>query len=364
VMCPLDGCDGDGVFTKPRPLVSHLLNTHHLRIHNLHHMYNSLQAYLETWASLLRQSPLPEGISKADVVDHDDPVPHHPITLITVDPEQCPTDQDLRSRLQREALERILAVQEKERQAGADMETKCLFCKYLSHSRPSLFRHMFSVHNFNIGLPDNLVNVPDYLAVLQAKLDNLQCLYCEKTFTTPAVLRKHMRKKKHFKISSWNRLYDRYYIVNYLEPGKNWQDFEADPANESGDEGGGAVDWEDWDEPDVEPTQCLFDQTISSSPEEAHDHMKEAHGFDLFDLQEKYNLDFYKTVALINYIRTQVSDHVCPAQCQDARAWESPQALLDHMTKDACFTHLPSTDSPVWKDPQFLFPAMEDDPLI
>lgn len=92
--------------------------------------------------------------------------------------------------------------------------------------------------------------------------------------------------------------------------------------------------------------------------------MKEAHGFDLFDLQEKYNLDFYKTVALINYIRTQVSDHVCPAQCQDARAWESPQALLDHMTKDACFTHLPSTDSPVWKDPQFLFPAMEDDPLI
>ncbi|RKP11921.1 C2H2 type zinc-finger-domain-containing protein [Piptocephalis cylindrospora] len=240
VMCPLDGCDGDGVFTKPRPLVKHLLEVHHLRIHNLHHMYNSLQVYLETWSSLLRLSPLPEGVIKGTVALTDDSG-KDTTDIYTVDPDQCSTDQDLRSRLQREALERIIAVQEKERQAGADMEGKCLFCKFLSHSRASLFRHMFSVHNFNIGLPDNLVNVSDYLSVLQGKLNNLQCLYCEKTFTTPAVLRKHMRKKKHFKISSWNRLYDRYYIVNYLEPGKNWQDFEGD-AYESGEEGVGAVE--------------------------------------------------------------------------------------------------------------------------
>lgn len=51
-------------------------------------------------------------------------------------------------------------------------------------------------------------------------------MYCEKRFTTPAVLRKHMRKKKHFKINARNRIYDKFYVINYLEPGKNWETFE------------------------------------------------------------------------------------------------------------------------------------------
>lgn len=104
---------------------------------------------------------------------------------------------------------------------------------------------MFTEHNFNIGLPDNLVHVNEFLDMLEAKLSryvwtypdhlsiliilcSLQCLYCEKTFTSPAVLRKHMRKKKHFKIASKNRQYDRFYVINYLEPGKNWESFEND----------------------------------------------------------------------------------------------------------------------------------------
>lgn len=108
---------------------------------------------------------------------------------------------------------------------------------------------MFAEHNFNIGLPDNLVHVNEFLDTLEAKLskwvlldhndgktlllieityNRLQCLYCEKTFTSPAVLRKHMRKKKHFKIASKNRQYDRFYVINYLEPGKNWESFEND----------------------------------------------------------------------------------------------------------------------------------------
>lgn len=37
-----------------------------------------------------------------------------------------------------------------------------------------------------------------------------------------------MRKKKHFKIASKNRQYDRFYVINYLEPGKNWESFEND----------------------------------------------------------------------------------------------------------------------------------------
>jgi len=37
-----------------------------------------------------------------------------------------------------------------------------------------------------------------------------------------------MRKKKHFKINSKNHIYDKFYIINYLEPGKNWENFVND----------------------------------------------------------------------------------------------------------------------------------------
>jgi hypothetical protein len=41
-----------------------------------------------------------------------------------------------------------------------------------------------------------------------------------KTFKSHSVLKLHMRKKKHFRIDPHQTLYDRFYIVNYLHPGK------------------------------------------------------------------------------------------------------------------------------------------------
>lgn len=143
---------------------------------------------------------------------------------------------------------------------------------------------MFSEHNFNIGLPDNLVHVNEFLDTLESKLTKLQCLYCEKTFTSPAVLRKHMRKKKHFKIASKNRQYDRFYVINYLEPGKNWESFENDvydSEDEKKDES-----WADWEEDVQESTMCLFDTQVLNSPRDALDHMKTAHYFNLYEIRK------------------------------------------------------------------------------
>lgn len=42
------------------------------------------------------------------------------------------------------------------------------------------------------------------------------CLYCEKVFKSPAVLKVHMRKKRHYKINPKNKDYDRFYLINYL----------------------------------------------------------------------------------------------------------------------------------------------------
>lgn len=37
-----------------------------------------------------------------------------------------------------------------------------------------------------------------------------------------------MRKKQHKKIDGKNRAYDKFYLINYLEPGKTWEDVQAE----------------------------------------------------------------------------------------------------------------------------------------
>ena len=71
-------------------------------------------------------------------------------------------------------------------------------------------------------------------------------------FKSRDVLKEHMRKKAHKKINPQNRGYDQFYLVNYLEFGKNWEDisrerneeellptgFDAEKEEES--------DWSEW----------------------------------------------------------------------------------------------------------------------
>ena len=56
----------------------------------------------------------------------------------------------------------------------------------------------------------------------------MQCLYCERSFRDHPTLRDHMRKKQHKKIDAKNHAYDRFYLINYLEPGKTWEDVHAE----------------------------------------------------------------------------------------------------------------------------------------
>ena len=74
---------------------------------------------------------------------------------------------------------------------------------------------MFSAHGFNIGLCDNLIHIVEFLDLLRSKLGNNVCIYCERVFSSGTVLRKHMRKKKHFRVRLSNANYDRFYVSNY-----------------------------------------------------------------------------------------------------------------------------------------------------
>lgn len=52
---------------------------------------------------------------------------------------------------------------------------------------------------------------------------SLICIYCEKTFKDRTVLKEHMRKKFHKCINPNNKMYDKFYMINYLEPGRTWK---------------------------------------------------------------------------------------------------------------------------------------------
>ncbi|KAJ2698748.1 hypothetical protein H4218_003069 [Coemansia sp. IMI 209128] len=361
-LCPAHKEDAEGAEVPARPLITsaaeltkHLRDAHKLVFKNLNHMVLLLQRYLDAWAEKLGTVSVADIASKTS--EEDGSVVYH------IDAASCPTDRSIRELVQKANLEAILLVQENERRREALEPRKCLFCKNTCDTRSSLFRHGYREHNFNIGLPDNLVNVNEFLHILESKLASLQCLYCEKTFTSAAVLRKHMRKKKHFKISSHNRLYDRFYIVNYVEPGKSWEAIENEKTDSDAEEADHKDDsWNDWDEKADLPAQSLFDSHVASSVEECLEYMKREYSFDLLKVKSEHALDFYKTVALVNIVRRSTALNACFACCAKL---DSAKELAEHV-KQSGADHLqpPSADSPAWQDKDNLKPVIENDPLL
>ncbi|ORX61873.1 hypothetical protein DM01DRAFT_1331343 [Hesseltinella vesiculosa] len=350
INCPFDDCSAVAPFLDTTALVQHIKQEHQLSFSNLHHMYMALDPYLQRWASIFRKDPASKK-DNASFRDEDN--------VYVIGPHCSELDLSIREDIQRAKLNEILECQQRERDVDSQQPRKCLFCKIVCDSRTPLFKHMFNEHNFNIGLADNLVNVNEFLNLLETKLTKLQCLYCEKTFTSPAVLRKHMRKKKHFKIASKNRQYDRFYVINYLEPGKNWETFEHD--HDDSDDGKKEESWADWEEEVSEPTMCLFDEHVLPHPKDALKHMASAHGFDLNALRKEKGYDFYKTIVLINYIRHCSSLNQC-FSCGEVVPEFS--RLVPHLEIKGCLHAFVSPDAEFWKDPRYMLPIYENDPLL
>jgi hypothetical protein len=51
------------------------------------------------------------------------------------------------------------------------LKNKLFFFFFFASIRDDLFQHMFAEHHFNIGRPDNLVNIQELLDILQQKID-------------------------------------------------------------------------------------------------------------------------------------------------------------------------------------------------
>lgn len=225
---------------QKQELLRHLLAEHKFVIAEVH-LISSLPAYLAYWRRKFDSKSVEAFCTKmrATVAGEE-----QEFTFLS---DVLPEDKELRRRLQEERLEQVLAVHEFERQ-DTSFQRGCLFCRQDFNRAKDLFNHMAFDHNFSVGQPDNLVFVSRFLDMIEEKLEALLCLHCEKVFKSRDVLKEHMRKKQHKQLNPRNRVWDQFYLVNYLEFGRSWEDAAREEEEVTGWDPGeqGDAEWGEW----------------------------------------------------------------------------------------------------------------------
>ncbi|XP_029397046.1 zinc finger protein 277 isoform X2 [Mus pahari] len=230
-----------------------------------------------------------------------------------------PEDRILREELQKQKLKEVLDQQQQERN-DTSFHGVCMFCSEEFHG------------------------------------NSLQCLYCEKTFRDKNTLKDHMRKKQHRRINPKNREYDRFYVINYLELGKSWEEVQSEDDRELLDLQ--EDDWSDWQEYPVSAV-CLFCEKQEETIDKLYVHMKDTHEFDLLRIKSELGLNFYQQVKLVNFIRRQVHQCKCYGCCVK---FKSKADLRSHMEDTKHTSLLP--DRKTWDQLEYYFPTYENDTLL
>lgn len=347
---------------KKSPVLAHLLTQHKLVIADVDKIAN-FTSYMKYWKQKFSDT---SDLTEYCVVINtntapEDKAPQEKYFLLT---DFLPEDFKLRNKLNTQKIMKVLDEQQAER-VDLDFSKRCLFCKVMFHqNRASIFKHMAKDHNFNVGNPDNIVHAASFIDLIKSKLDSFTCLFCEKQFKDWNILKDHMRKKGHKRINPENKEYDKYYLINYLEPGKDWKEVQAEPEYENEDleeetEEDKEKEWEDWTEENKILTLCLFCSKSHSDMNEVLNHMKEIHNFNLQDIKTKLGLSFYHQVKIVNYIRKQVYSQKCP-KCLET--WNTKKSLESHMLKERHYG-LPD-DQSLWDQPGYYFPTFDDDNLL
>uniref|UniRef100_A0A8C1R978 Zinc finger protein 277 n=1 Tax=Cyprinus carpio TaxID=7962 RepID=A0A8C1R978_CYPCA len=173
----------------------------------------------------------------------------------------------------------------------------------------------------------------------------VNCLYCEKTFRDKTTLKDHMRKKQHRRINARNQEYDRFYVINYLELGKTWEEVQSEDDREIFEDEDD--DWSDWQAHPV-CAVCLFCEQQAETMEKIYTHMEETHEFDLHKLKTDLSLKFYQQVKLVNYIRREL--HQCRCYCCQEK-FETKEELVQHLVNTGHVMQLPEISH--WDQPQY-----------
>lgn len=355
---------------QTKEYVEHLLGKHKIVITDIT-LIVDLKRYIEHWRHRLNKQSVDTIFPK--VVPKEGEELHGKVDEYFLISEKVSEDRQLRERLALRRLEEVLQCQQRERE-DTFFSQPCLFCRYTARgNRSKLIHHLYMIHHLNLGSPDNLVFVAEYIDTLREKFNRNECIYCEKIYPDRMALMEHMRKRGHREVNPKNHYYDKFYIINYLELGKRWldvlaEDFEdATPHFVDSDEEEEEESWNEWNQDTNEEqellTVCLFCDQAEEDIDGMFKHMNEEHTFDLLDMIKSEKLTFYDRVKFVNYVRKM--NYKCKCFVCGMDDLHSFVALRKHMQihKDKLSQAIMKKRDE-WEHEEYLVPIFENDHLL
>ena len=275
-------------------------------------------------------------------------------------------DAKLREEVKILHLKELLFQRERERKQ-TDFKRKCFICDKYNHKKVTgnskyFLTHLMNSHSICLGKPDNIVNVEEFLDLLENYVKAGKCFHCKKTnvdvcrHLRQEKLRfrpKYMNTNRNFYLKPYKEFkdFDRFYLINHIELGKGWEDlkktekkaaiFESEESKFSG-----------WEE-DKPLTLCLFCDFKCNGTERVFGHMKVNHKFDFEYVTSQ--IDFYEKVKVVNYIRRVVAYFGKQEDCQ--HLWNRNQKIVSTIKKLIY-------EKSNWKGEEFMQPLLKNDALI
>ncbi|XP_015431962.1 PREDICTED: zinc finger protein 277 [Dufourea novaeangliae] len=336
-----------------KDLLNHLFKEHRLIIGDVWNIA-SLKSYIRYWGVKIKEAPITTYCTTMlmDCTPDGKPSKNETYFLLS---DCISEDKTLRDEIHRAKLEWVLSEQTKER-TDTNFKRGCIFCRMeFSGLRITYVKHLAQKHNLYLGKPENLVFIDEFLNKIEDTIRNFVCMYCEKLFKDRTALKEHMRKKLHKCVNPKNKEYDKFYVNNYLEPGKSWKDKQSNSRENDVVEDQSSEDeetWSDWKDEGIGIT-CLF---CSHTDKQFHfilAHMRTEHDFNF--QEESKDLTFYQKVKVVNYIRRQIQLRRC-VFCE-----VEVDNTLEHMKRQ---NHFKIPIQKVWDHPEFYFPMCENDSFL
>uniref|UniRef100_A0A914L3P9 C2H2-type domain-containing protein n=2 Tax=Meloidogyne incognita group TaxID=654580 RepID=A0A914L3P9_MELIC len=324
---------------------THLLNEHKVVIDDMNIIVD-LKRYVEHWRQQFNTCKIEDVFPK--IIPEEGHPLHGKVDFYYKMTEEVREDYGLRQRLAMRRLEEALACQQREREDHAFM-TQCLFCRYIAKgNRAKIIHHLYTIHHLNLGSPDNLVFVIEYIEHLRDKMTRNECIYCEKTFADRITLMDHMRKKNHKEVNPKNNYYDKFYIINYLELGKRWldvlaEDFEDTMPSFLDSDEEEEDSWEEFEQDNTDEDLlglCLFCDHANVELDEIVEHMKDDHKFDIFAYIDEQKMELYDRIKFVNFIRKQTYNTRSPtkelkvAEIPEREEWDKDEHLVPMFGND------------------------------
>lgn len=332
---------------------------------------------MKYWKSLFDKNPIEEFCTTMLLNHKPDGTPSQDEKYYLLS-DCVPQDCEIRKKLDTKYLEFVLERHQFEKN-DEKFEKGCLYCRdVIQPTRAEYLSHLYGKHFLQLGKAENLVFIDELIDVVEQKMKNLICLYCEKTFKDRMTLKEHMRKKGHKRINPENKFYDKFFLTNYYKDRQNPVDnttkaqtpkqqrkcltaAEGMPHRERQDSSRvfndlDDSDWSDWETNETLPIKCLFCDATNLRIDDIKIHMMTEHTFNFEETTK--NLNFYKKIKLVNYIRYQMQHNQC-INC-DLKFSEN-SLLLDHMKSSQ---HFQITHERQFNQPEFFFPTIDDDPFL